>query len=241
VRHRPHRVEVTLVHQAPAYLDEEYPIAIDITNMDDRPLEVVVDVLLQPTEIDHAGGCLVFHSWYGSLIDVSGAEWVVNSIMLGEEQSAGLVRGVSFGVIGPGVNVVRTLYLRSMGAPGDRMVDISVRTLCIAGTNTGTEAGAAVVVEQERGDVSETLRTLVVPTVEAVKVGYGVVYRRKVGKGMGPGDLRAFEPEYWDDREGGEGVVNVRFECGGPWRVVVESVKLVRKVRVGCACGVVIC
>ena len=57
VHHRPHRVAVVLEHQAPAYLDEEYPIAIDITNMDDRALEVVVDVLLQPTEIDHAGGC----------------------------------------------------------------------------------------------------------------------------------------------------------------------------------------
>jgi trafficking protein particle complex subunit 11 len=139
---------------------------------------------------------------------------------------------VSFGVIGPGVNVVRTLYLQSAGAPGDRMVDISVRTLCTAGTNTETEAGTGVVVEQERGDVSETLRTLVVPTVEAVKVAYKVVYRRKVGEAMGPGDLRVFEPDYCDDGEGGEGVVDVRFECGGPWQVAVESVRLVRKVNV---------
>jgi trafficking protein particle complex subunit 11 len=36
-------------------LDEEYPILIDITNSDDRDLDVVVDVLLQPTDIDHAG------------------------------------------------------------------------------------------------------------------------------------------------------------------------------------------
>jgi hypothetical protein len=46
---------VSLSHHAPAFLDEEYPILIDITNADDRDMDVVVDVLLQPTDIDHAG------------------------------------------------------------------------------------------------------------------------------------------------------------------------------------------
>jgi hypothetical protein len=46
---------VFLDHQNTAYLDEEYPITINITNTDTQDLEVVVDVLLQPTETDHAG------------------------------------------------------------------------------------------------------------------------------------------------------------------------------------------
>jgi trafficking protein particle complex subunit 11 len=46
---------VSFDHQSPAYLDEEYPITIDITNTDNQELDIVVDVLLQPTEIDHAG------------------------------------------------------------------------------------------------------------------------------------------------------------------------------------------
>jgi len=54
-RHRPHDLVVTLAHQSPAYLNENYPITIDITNADDRELEVVVNVLLQPVEIDNAG------------------------------------------------------------------------------------------------------------------------------------------------------------------------------------------
>lgn len=54
VRHRPHQLLVSLSHQSPALLDEEYPIVIDITNADDRELDVVVDVLLMPTDIDHA-------------------------------------------------------------------------------------------------------------------------------------------------------------------------------------------
>jgi len=36
-------------------MDEEYPILISVTNTDDRDMEVVVDVLLQPADIDHAG------------------------------------------------------------------------------------------------------------------------------------------------------------------------------------------
>ncbi|TFY61235.1 hypothetical protein EVG20_g7135 [Dentipellis fragilis] len=54
VGYKPHQIEVSFSHQAPALLDEEYPIIIDVTNLDDRPLEVVLDVLLQPTEIDEA-------------------------------------------------------------------------------------------------------------------------------------------------------------------------------------------
>jgi hypothetical protein len=46
---------VFLSHRAPAYLDEEYPIMIDVINEDDRELDIVIDVLLQPTEIDDAG------------------------------------------------------------------------------------------------------------------------------------------------------------------------------------------
>ena len=55
VHYRSHRVQVVLSHHGPAYLGEEFPIEIDVTNNDDRELDVTVDVLLQPTEIDEAG------------------------------------------------------------------------------------------------------------------------------------------------------------------------------------------
>jgi hypothetical protein len=55
VKYRPHRLLVSLSHQSPAYLDEEYPITIVIANEDDRELDIMADVLLQPTEIDNAG------------------------------------------------------------------------------------------------------------------------------------------------------------------------------------------
>lgn len=58
VRHRPHLLQVSLSHQAPAFLDEEYPIVISVTNGDDRDMDITVDVLLQPTDIDHASESL---------------------------------------------------------------------------------------------------------------------------------------------------------------------------------------
>ena len=55
VSYRPHSLNVSLMHQVPAYLDEEYAIVISITNEDDRALDVILDILLQPSEIDEAG------------------------------------------------------------------------------------------------------------------------------------------------------------------------------------------
>jgi hypothetical protein len=55
VSYCPHSLNVSLIHQVPAYLDEEYAIVISITNEDDRALDVILDILLQPSEIDEAG------------------------------------------------------------------------------------------------------------------------------------------------------------------------------------------
>ena len=55
VRYSSHRVQVSLSHNGPAYIGEEFPIEINVTNHDERELAIIVDVLLQPTEIDEAG------------------------------------------------------------------------------------------------------------------------------------------------------------------------------------------
>lgn len=55
---QPQQLEVSITHESPAYLDEEYPIIIKITNTDHRELLIVVDILLQPSEVDHEGGSI---------------------------------------------------------------------------------------------------------------------------------------------------------------------------------------
>ena len=48
-------MKISFHHEAPAYLDQDYPIIVEVTNNDIRDLGVVVNILLQPTEIDDAG------------------------------------------------------------------------------------------------------------------------------------------------------------------------------------------
>jgi hypothetical protein len=55
VRPRPHQLRVFISHGEPAYLDEEYPITIKITNADDKELDVTIDVMLHPPEDDSSG------------------------------------------------------------------------------------------------------------------------------------------------------------------------------------------
>lgn len=55
VHYRPHRISVDMQHQGPAYLGEEFPITINVVNGDERDMEIFVDILLQPTEIERAG------------------------------------------------------------------------------------------------------------------------------------------------------------------------------------------
>lgn len=52
-------MKISFHHEAPAYLDQDYSITIEITNIDIRDLDVVVNILLQPTEIDDAGMLVV--------------------------------------------------------------------------------------------------------------------------------------------------------------------------------------
>ena len=55
VRSRPHQLRVLISHSGPAYLDEECPLTIKITNVDDKVLDVTFDVMLHPPEDDSSG------------------------------------------------------------------------------------------------------------------------------------------------------------------------------------------
>ncbi|KAF8160473.1 Gryzun, putative trafficking through golgi-domain-containing protein [Mycena galopus ATCC 62051] len=186
IRHRPHSIVMTLSHKAPAYLDEDYPILVEVTNADNRELEVMADVLLQPTEIDGTD----------------------NMIALDDESSPSLIKGINFGVLQPGVSVVKTLHLISRGAAGE----------C-----------AEPLENPELQDMTETLQTLIVPTLDAIKVKYGVVYKRAAGAHGGVADLRTYDHNFWDDGDGGAGVVTAQMECVGPWGLEVACVKLLRE------------
>lgn len=151
-------------------------------------------------------------------------------MLFDDERSTGLIKGVSFGVVPPGVNVLKTLYLFNAGATGDRILDISIQSRIISepppyGLVTGSHDS-----QSYPSDTSEALQTLTVPTVHPISVSYDVEYRRILGERPGLADLASFNSEYWDDGEGGEALVRARMESTGPYRLHIESVKLIRHV-----------
>ncbi|KAG2153198.1 Gryzun, putative trafficking through golgi-domain-containing protein [Suillus clintonianus] len=205
VRHRPHELAVSLSHQAPALVDEEYPIVIDITNVDERHLDVVVDVLLQPTEVDQGAQYIIFD----------------------DQRSSGLIKGIRLGTIAPGVSATKTLYLVGSGAPGDRMLDISIQSTSIQpvsmskGDDDAEPRNSSSLGAHATVDSCEKLQTIVIPTSGALAVTYDVAYSRSKNAIPALADLSTVEDDFWDDSYGGE--------CSAPCGLVIESLKLHRQ------------
>ena len=195
---------------------------IEITNADDRELDLTVDVLLQPTEIDDAG--MLFFLFVRR--DCLNFVIVVSSISLNSERAAGLIKAVPLGILTPGVKVQKTLHLLNAGSAGGRTLDISIQSRSTATPLDSSQDDSETVL-----DATETWRTLVVPVVNPIKVVYDVGYRRALGKQLGLADLATYDGEYWDTANGGEAIVCTKLECVGPWNLEIESLKLIRQAR----------
>lgn len=203
VKYRPHNVLLSISHEVPAYIDEEYPIQIDVRNEDARDLEIVIDILLLPSEYDEA----------------------VSTITVDDERSTSLIKDIPIGVLKPGANCVKTLMMSNAGPPGNRVLDVSVRSRSPSDHPEQVEETAD---DGLQNDTTEILHTLIVPTVEPFKMSQEIVYRRSTSEWPGVADLRTFDGDHWDDR-GGEAIVNVRVGCSGPWPIEIESIVLERE------------
>ena len=127
-------------------------------------------------------------------------------------------------MLAPGVHVIKTLYLVNTGAAGNRMVDISVQS-----RSTNSEA---IDDSLEFQDVTETLQTLVVPTVDPIEMSQIVTYMRSLGEWPGLADLRTFDTDFWDDRCSGEALITSKIVCVGPSKIEIESIRLEKEVRI---------
>lgn len=164
-------------------------------------------------------------------------------MVVDNERSASLVKGINLGVLSPGTSAVKTLHLFNSGAGGDRVVDVSVQTRTKIpqtkededkeddGENDGPEREEDDESHPNSGnDMMEHLKLLVVPTVKAIQVTNDVVYRRALDPWSGLADLKTFDESFWDTRQGGEALVNIVMTCVGPWGLNVESIELGRLV-----------
>uniref|UniRef100_A0A8H7Y8D4 Trafficking protein particle complex subunit 11 domain-containing protein n=1 Tax=Psilocybe cubensis TaxID=181762 RepID=A0A8H7Y8D4_PSICU len=219
VKLREHHLHIAFHHRSPSYLDEDYPIEVEVTNTDTRELDVIVNFLLQPTEIDDA----------------------VNWMVVDDVRSTSLVKGIHLGVLVPGTSAVKTLHLFNTGAGGDRVVDVSVQTRTKIALKTpddereddGDNDGPETEADDEgrtdsRNDTMEHLKLLVVPTVKAIQITNNVVYRRALDPWSGLADLRTFDESFWDSRQGGEALVNFVMTCAGPWSIIIQRIELER-------------
>jgi trafficking protein particle complex subunit 11 len=129
-------------------------------------------------------------------------------------------------VLASGARVLKTLYLVNTGATGNRMVDISVQS-----RSTGSE-------ETEDGletqDISDTLRTLIVPTVDPIEITHVVTYSRSLNEWPGVADLRTFDTDFWEGRCGSEALIKSKIMCVGPSEIEIESIRMEAEVSIIC-------
>jgi trafficking protein particle complex subunit 11 len=127
-------------------------------------------------------------------------------------------------VLAPGLRVLKTLYLVNTGAAGHRMVDISVQS-----RSTDSEE---IDESLEFQDVTDTLQTLIVPTVDPIEISHTVTYTRSLSEWPGLADLRTFDTDFCDDRRGGQALIKSKMVCVGPSEIEIESIRLEREVGI---------
>lgn len=156
----------------------------------------------------------------------------MNRIILEDEESSSLIRGVKFGVLEPGVETTKTLYLLSTGAVGDRTLDVSIRsqaTVRLSPSPTpGTPDSAGL------HDVNEALQTLVIPTTHAIKITSNVTYQRSLQPKPGLADLRTYGTDIWEDGISGEATTTSVFQCAASCGLKLESIQFESQVRYIC-------
>ncbi|KAI0753080.1 Foie gras liver health family 1-domain-containing protein [Daedaleopsis nitida] len=219
VRYRSHRVQVAIEHDGPAFIGEEFPIEINVTNQDDRELDFIIDVLLQPTELEDT----------------------VNYISMDDQRSTSLIKTVACGILAPGVSVLKKLYLNNTGAPGERIVDISVQSQAPSVSSSGSTPPTSAptsptsptspiptdLVSPPVVDRTETLRTLAISAVEPITVEHTSVYRRPTRPQPGLSDLQTFEGQ--DEAAASEALVSSTFTIHAAAGLVIGRVALQRK------------
>lgn len=214
-------------HSGPAYLDEEYPIAIKITNVDDKELDVTFDVMLHPPEDDSSG--MLYRLWFKFSSSKVDELCAANRIILEDEESTSLIRGVKFGVLEPGVETVKTLYLLNTGVVGDRTLDVSIRSQ----PTTQLPPSPVLRTPDSAGphDTNETLQTLVISATQAVKIISNVAYQRSLQPQAGLADLRTYGNDLWEDKVSGEAIITSTLQCAGSCGLRLENIQLERQVQ----------
>ena len=171
-----------------------------------------------------------------------------------DQRSTSLIKGIACGTLSPGISILKKLYLTNMGAPGDRVVDISVQSQSQSRSPASASASAPTSpaptsptsptspVPAEPAspnappivDRTETLRTISVSAVAPLTMAHSAVYKRSTRALPGLSDLRTYESAERprDEADAVEVEVTSTLTVTAPAGIVIETVVLQRKVGV---------
>ena len=173
---------------------------------------------------------LVRFASLGQVLDVpTDRSRAVNRIILEDEESTSLIRGVKFGILGPGAETIKTLYLSNAGAVGNRTLDVSIRS-----QPTARLQSSPIPQTRDSGgvqDVNETLQTLVIPTTRAIKISSNVTYQRSLQPHPGLADLRTYGNDFWEDKVSGEATITSIFQCAASCGLKLEGIRFESQVQ----------
>ncbi|SCV68679.1 BQ2448_800 [Microbotryum intermedium] len=204
------RLDFSIEHHSPAYVGEVYPVHIDFVNKDEFDIDVYLDILLQPGEDESP-----------------------NRILVDEESSLSFIKGISLGTIAPNGRLRKTVHLDCVGAAGDRLLDLSVRS--IASSLNATPSVAEVPGAPENGSMepapsssnfTELLRSIAISAVDPVHSAFQVLFHQK-RKALKP-LLDLAPPDEWNAAS--DVTVVGTLHAAGPWDLKVTSLKLVSEV-----------
>lgn len=168
-------------------------------------MRVLLDVQLQPGD-EHTRESSV------PLQDPRTDSCTVGTLLtVNEETSSSLIKAVPLGLLQPGTSLRHELKLLCEGSPGDRSLDISVRS-----QPTLLDSPSTI-------SPTEILTTLTIPATPAVYAKFATTFHKHRRSVQPLLDLR--EPDGW---EGASDVtLSACIHTVGPWELEVVDIKLV--------------
>ncbi|GAA6036838.1 hypothetical protein JCM8097_006306 [Rhodosporidiobolus ruineniae] len=191
------KTSVETSYAEPAYVGEEFPINVDVKNEDVVDVQVFLVLFLQP-----------------------GDDGTQNRVLVDDQSSTSVIESLSLGTLSPGASLRKTFLLSSLGLPGTRNMDVTVRAIptLSSSSNSSPSALSPAAVPSP----TETTRTLSVPTVLPFVAAFDTQlhHRRRPVKAL----LDFEEPDGWEGASEATAAVRVRAE--GPWEVEVMGMRL---------------
>jgi len=158
-------------------------------------------------------------------------------IIFDRQRSSGLIKGIRFGTIAPGVSAAKTPHLVGSGAPGDRTIDIFIQftpvqaaSMAKVGDDARHPHSSSSSNMHAATDACEKLQAILITMSRALSFAYDVVYRRSKNAMPALADLSTVQGDVWDDSDGGVAVIAARMECTAFCGLVTESLTLHRQV-----------